>query len=157
MRILLAAALLVATAASAQTSAPTLTPTDSKSDWTRVQVLKMGTNVHIKTLDHGNIRCAIGETSDVSITCGGVVFQRSKILYIKNSHRVRSTLVGFAAGYGTAIGITLAETEHCRDLNCSVGLAAAVVFIDLGLFIATPIVFGVYDLTAGTIYKAPTT
>jgi hypothetical protein len=148
MRKLLLAFAIVTTCASAQTAKP------SSSDWTRVQVLKMGTQVHIKTQSHGSVRCAVTAVDPDSVTCGGVVFQRSTIKYIKSRHRVRSTLVGVAAGYGTAAGITTGYAENCK-LNCRVGTVAAIGALDLGLLVATPIVFGVSDLTAGTIYKAP--
>jgi hypothetical protein len=144
----LLAFLLVTTCASAQTAKPSI------SDWTRVQVLPMGTQVHIKTQGHGSVRCAVSAADASSVTCGGVVFERSTVKYIKSRHRVRSTLVGVGLGYGTAAGITAAYAEGCK-LNCSEGSAVAIGVLDLGLLVATPVVFGVYDLTAGTIYKAP--
>jgi hypothetical protein len=152
MRKLALILVLATTTASAQTATP---PTPSnKSDWTRVQVLRMGTQVHIKTQGHGSVRCAVSAVDADSVTCGGVVFPRSTIQYIKDRHRVRSTLVGVAAGYGTAAAVTTAYAEGCK-LNCGEGSAVAVGVLDLGLLVATPILFGVYDLTAGTIYKAP--
>ncbi len=116
----------------------------------------MGTSVHIKTNDHGSTRCVVGAVDAESVTCGGVKFNRASILYIKNSHRVRSSLVGLGAGTVVAVAITAGLVEHCRDLNCSTGSALTLAIIDLAAFVATPIVFGVYDLTAGTIYKAAT-
>jgi hypothetical protein len=141
---------LLATCVSAQTPKTTA----SKSDWTRLQVLPKGIQVHIKTLDHGNIHCAVAAVDADSITCGGVAFKRSSIQYIKSRHRVRSTLVGVGVGYGSAAAITAAYAESCK-LNCRVGTVTGVAVVDLGLLIATPIVFGVSDLTAGTLYKAP--
>jgi hypothetical protein len=168
MRILILAAALISTGAFAQTVAPTApsappaaaavadAQSAPKSDWVRVEALKMGTSIHIKTNDHGSTRCIVGAVDAESITCGGVKFKRASILYIKNSHRVRSSLVGLGAGAGLALAITVGLAEHCKDLNCSVGSAITLAIIDLAAFVATPIVFGVYDLTAGTIYKAAT-
>jgi hypothetical protein len=167
MRILILAAALISTGASAQTVAPTApsappaaavadAQSAPKSDWVRVEALKMGTSIHIKTNDHGSTRCVVGAVDAESVTCGGVKFNRASILYIKNSHRVRSSLVGLGAGAGFALAITVGLAEHCKDLNCSVGSAITLAIIDLAAFVATPIVFGVYDLTAGTIYKAAT-
>jgi hypothetical protein len=126
----------------------------AKSDWTHVQVLPAGTRVHIKTLDHGSLHCKIASVDADSIVCGGVPLQRSSILYIKGRHKVRSTLVGVAVGYGAAAGVTTAYAESCK-LNCKVGTFAGIGIFDLATVVATPILFGVYDLTAGTIYKAP--
>ena len=153
MRKLVLLVLLAATAASAQTSSPGAP--SNKSDWTRVQVLAAGTRVHIKTLDHGNIHCAVNSVDADSITCGGVNFKRTSVSYIKGRHKTRSTLVGVAVGYGTAAGVTAAYAESCK-LNCKIGTATGVAVFDIGLLVATPILFGVYDLTAGTLYKAPT-
>jgi hypothetical protein len=152
MRKLALLFLLAATTASAQTPAA---PASSKSDWTRVQVLAAGTRVHIKTLDHGNIHCAVNSVDADSITCGGVAFKRSSVRYIKGRHKGRSTLVGAGVGIGAVAGITTAYAESCK-LNCSIGTASVVVIFDIAALVATPILFGVYDLTAGTIYKAPT-
>jgi hypothetical protein len=152
MRKLALILVLATTTASALTATP---PTPSnKSDWTRVRVLAAGTRVHIKTLDHGNIQCAVTSVDADSITCGGVTFQRASITYIKNRHKTRSTLVGVAVGWGTAGAITAGYAESCK-LNCKVGTATGVAIFAIGDLVATPILFGVYDLTAGTIYKAP--
>ncbi len=127
---------------------------NSKTDWTHVQVLQKGTQLHIKTVDHGSVHCAVTAVDADSITCGGVPLQRSSIRYIQGRHKLRSTLVGVGVSYGTAAGVTAAYAESCK-LNCRVGTATGVAVLDVGLLIATPILFGVTDLTAGTIYKAP--
>jgi hypothetical protein len=154
MRIFLLAFALVATGACAQTPA-TPSPTSSKSDWTHVQVLAPGTPIHLKTINHGNVRCAVNSTDATSVTCGGVKFEQSNIRYIKTSHRLRSTLVGLGVGYGAAVAVTAIGAEHCRTLNCSVGYGAYIGLFDLAAVVATPIIFGVNDLTAGTIYRNP--
>jgi hypothetical protein len=154
MRIFLLAFALLATGACAQTPAASVAGR-AKSDWVNVQVLSPGTNIHLKTINHGNVRCAVNSTDATSVTCGGVKFDQSTIRYIKSSHRLRSTLVGFGVGYGAAIAVTAIGSEHCRNFNCSGGYLAFIGLFDVGAFIATPIVFGVADLTAGTIYKNP--
>jgi hypothetical protein len=128
-----------------------------KSDWVHVLALKPGTNVSIRTHDHGKVRCAVAAVEDDSITCGGAVLMRSSIESIKGSHKLRSTMVGFGVAVGASAAVTAVIAASCKVNNSDcLGGAAIAAIIDLSLFIATPIVFGVYDLTAGTIYKAAT-
>jgi len=162
MRNLLLATVLLATGASAQTTAaPAANTTDP--GWLKVETLELGKRLHVNTKTHTHIDCLFGKADAESLTCGGVVFQKDQIQSIKPSHRTRSTFVGLGVGYGSAVATTAIAFAGGQDHNgfgstsrCnSIGCATAIAFVDLTLIIATPIIFHVYDLTSTSIYKAP--
>jgi hypothetical protein len=162
MRTLLLATVLLATGASAQTTVA-LTANSTDPGWLKVETLELGKRLHVNTKAHAHIDCLFGKADAETLTCGGVVFKKEDIQSIKPSHRVRSTFVGLGVGYGSAVAVTaiafaggdnhngFGSTSRCNSIGC----AATIVLVDLSLLIATPIVFHVCDLTAGTIYKAP--
>jgi hypothetical protein len=160
MRILLAALLLAFTgvSASAQASTPSTAtaPSNAKSSWAGAQALHKGTTIRIKTLDHHKVRCVVGAVDAGSITCSGGTFKAEQIEWIKTSHRLRSTMVGFAVATGiTFVSVAIAASCHSDAFLGCVGVAAVAALVDVGAFIAAPLVFGLNDLTAGTVYRKP--
>jgi hypothetical protein len=164
MRILLTALFLALTgvSASAQTSTPapisaaTAAAADSKSDWARAEALKKGTTIRIKTQDRHKVRCVVGAVDAATVTCSGGTFKADQIEWIKTSHRLRSTMVGFAVATGiTVISVAIADSCHSNAFLGCLGAAAVAALVDVGAFIAAPLVFGLNDLTAGTVYRKP--
>ena len=122
--------------------------------WALVQALPAGSKVHIKFFHHSKTDCRVTRVDADTIACDtSATFNRVDISAIRANHRVRSTVVGVALGYGIAFGFTAAAT---RAGSCSTGCAATVGIADLGILIATPIISHITDFTAGTLYKAPT-
>jgi len=121
--------------------------------WLRVQQLKPGSSLHIKTT-HGTVRCSFRAATPDALTCvkkTDVVLQRTEIKTIGVSHRGRSTLVGLAIGAGGG-AVGGASAGHSGDFVGKGGLATlfgvAFGIIGAGIGAAT-------DFTGGTVYRAP--
>jgi hypothetical protein len=146
--------------AGAQSTAVPIDAATTDPGWLKVETLELGRRLHVKTKAHTHVDCLFGKADAETLTCGGVVFQKAQIQSIKPSHRTRSTWVGLGVGYFAAGGVSAAAyagksnqligSNRCNSSACIITIAV----VDIGLPIAMPIIFHVYDLTATAIYKA---
>jgi hypothetical protein len=148
---LLVAVLTVPVAARAATTV--------RSDWSAVQAVAPGTDVHINARTRHTI-CTLKSVGTDTLVCNrntgvgtkDLTFQRSEITAVKLARRGRSAVFGaaIAAGAGASIG----AIEGSRSNYFAVKGAFAMIYAFAGAFAGAP--FGyLTDFSATTIYRAP--
>jgi hypothetical protein len=162
--LLLSMALLPALSAVAQQPAQQPAPPQG-SNWQHVQALPIGSSINVKARTT-HLGCTLKSVDADSLTCThrkDVTFQRSDVLNIRITHRVRSTLVAAALGGGVGAVIGAASIGGCSQqqrqsfLGCFqiVSRADGAALIGgVGAIVAAPIGYST-DFTHSTVYKAP--
>ena len=101
---------------------------DSHSNWGNVRMLTSGTEVRViagkaQTVS-GKLDSATDSAVVINATAGQQTFDRAQIASIsvkKNGHRLRNTLVGFAAGLAAGLGVGAAVGHNCTGFLCGTG------------------------------------
>jgi hypothetical protein len=122
--------------------------------WSRVQQLKPGATLHIKTTTHTSIGCAFQSADDNSLTCtnkSSHTLQRTEIRSISMPHRGRSTLTGLAIGGGGGIITGAASIPNGQIVGKGTGAAV----LGVGFGVIGAIIGFATDFTHSTIYRAP--
>ena len=127
------------------------------SNWSRVQVLPLGTFLRISTRT-STLTCKFTSAAVDSLSCqrgpNATVLQKSEIRSIQVPHHGRSALIG--AAIGGAVGATIAavSTQADKGQIQSVSKGAVVGVSGLaGAIIAAPVGW-FSDFTRSTIYRA---
>lgn len=142
-----------------QTSSPGAPAAPAGSDWQHVQVLPVGTAIHIQARS-SHALCALTAVDADSISClrdTGVgnkplTFQRSDVRTIKLARRGHSAVLGgaVAGGAGALAGAIQATQSH----YFAVKGAFPMIYGFIGIFAGAPLGY-ISDFSASTIYRAP--
>jgi len=122
--------------------------------WSKLEGLKPGVGISVKAKQHSG-SCSFKSATETELTClvsgVAVVYPRAEIKSVKQHHRGRSTLAGFAIGAaaGALIGAPLGQS------GSFVGHGAAAVIIGVPGAIIGTIVGASTDFTHSTVYRAP--
>jgi len=133
----------------AQSAAQKLPDAPTASDWQHVQALSVGTEVYVQA-NAVRLRCDLANVSADSVTCNGLLLQRSKVEAVKRPRRLLSTLAG--AAIGVATGVAIGAAVYRRGDQGTRGQTAAgggILFGSIGA------VVGYFtDFTRATVYRS---
>ncbi len=129
------------------------TPAEGPS-WSKLEGLKPGVGISVKAVHHSG-SCNFKSATETDLTClvsgVAVVYPRAERQSVKQHHRGRSTLAGFAIGAagGALVGAPLGQS------GSFVGHGAAAVIVAIPGAIIGTIVGVSTDFTHSTVYRAP--
>jgi hypothetical protein len=98
------------------------------SNWGNVRMLTSGTEVRViagkAQAVSGKLDSATDSTVVITAAAGQQTFDRPQIASIsvkKDGHRLRNTLIGFAAGLAAGLGVGAAAGHNCTGILCGLG------------------------------------